>query len=521
MILISSGAYVEQDLSYEVGRIPPSFLPLGNKRLYEHQVSFLSTLAQDIYISLPESFEIPIFDKLKLEQLNVNVIHVPDNLSLGDSVMFSWTAAGLPLESLTILHGDTLFIDFLLSGCDFISVHKNVGSYRRGIVAFGSKKHFSSDFVSGKELVISGVFSFLHPHKLMQGILKSKGDFIEGVEYYAAIYSLEERHDGLWLDFGHLHSFFRSRSLMTTQRAFNNLKIEPRTVTKSSNNASKIAAESNWFSNIPDSLRLHTPALISKYCITDDTPSYTTEYLYNLPLSDLLVYGDLSNSAWHSILSVAKEVSFDFSKYNKIDIDVDSLNLLYLEKTLQRVNDIKSTDFQYALHEFETQEGITLYDIALITSRFIRRPEPSDVGVVHGDFCFSNILYDSRTHGLKLLDPRGLNSKGENCIYGDIRYDIAKLYHSVVGCYDYIIASRYKIEDDNCLNFYDNKLSVLENYFDEIFFFSKDFNKIEILAINVHLFISMLPLHYDRPDRQKAMLLNSYRLYKKLMELAL
>lgn len=37
MILITSAKYSLPDFSLEFGEIPPSFLPLGNKRLYEYQ----------------------------------------------------------------------------------------------------------------------------------------------------------------------------------------------------------------------------------------------------------------------------------------------------------------------------------------------------------------------------------------------------------------------------------------------------------------------------------------------------
>ena len=53
--------------------------------------------------------------------------------------------------------------------------------------------------------------------------------------------------------------------------------------------------------------------------------------------------------------------------------------------------------------------------------------------IMHGDFCLSNILYDLRSRICKLLDPRG--SFGASGIYGDPRYDVAKLYHSVYGLY--------------------------------------------------------------------------------------
>ena len=42
MLSITSGEYVESELFAEFGRIPPAFLPVGNKRLYTHQISQLA-----------------------------------------------------------------------------------------------------------------------------------------------------------------------------------------------------------------------------------------------------------------------------------------------------------------------------------------------------------------------------------------------------------------------------------------------------------------------------------------------
>jgi hypothetical protein len=49
---------------------------------------------------------------------------------------------------------------------------------------------------------------------------------------------------------------------------------------------------------------------------------------------------------------------------------------------------------------------------------------------------------------------------------------------------------------------------------------SEQFNvsKIELYAMQIHLFISMLPLHADRPDRQLGFIGNAYRLYDQLIK---
>lgn len=89
MILITSAAYVDQEFVSEIGLIPPSFLPVQNRRLYELQVEMLreQDLNDDIHLSIPESFNINVYDEKKIKDLGVNIIRVPDGLSLGESVM--------------------------------------------------------------------------------------------------------------------------------------------------------------------------------------------------------------------------------------------------------------------------------------------------------------------------------------------------------------------------------------------------------------------------------------------------
>ncbi|ECP3589223.1 hypothetical protein FZH48_26620, partial [Salmonella enterica] len=90
----------------------------------------------------------------------------------------------------------------------------------------------------------------------------------------------------------------------------------------------------------------------------------------------------------------------------------------------------------------------SIKDIAYITSEFIKPVCEDDIIITHGDFCFSNILYDFRSQRIKLIDPRGINFYNELSIWGDIRYDLAKLNHSVIGRYDLIIAEHFSLAFD-------------------------------------------------------------------------
>ena len=59
MFLIMSGDYIDQEFQSEFGRIPPSFLPLGNKRLFQHQIKLAPHNTQ-VYLTIPESYQISV-----------------------------------------------------------------------------------------------------------------------------------------------------------------------------------------------------------------------------------------------------------------------------------------------------------------------------------------------------------------------------------------------------------------------------------------------------------------------------
>lgn len=111
---------------------------------------------------------------------------------------------------------------------------------------------------------------------------------------------------------------------------------------------------------------------------------------------------------------------------------------------------------------------------------------------MHGDFCFSNILYDSRSNRIKTIDPRGVTPNGKISIYGNIYYDIAKLSHSVIGLYDFIIAGYFKVS----LNGGEVKLEVsvsekhilIQNYFTELVREKFSLTPKQLIAMQIQLF---------------------------------
>ena len=58
MFLITSGAYLHEEMKSEFGTIPPTFLPLGNRKLIHFQLELVEKYFpnQPIYISVPRKF---------------------------------------------------------------------------------------------------------------------------------------------------------------------------------------------------------------------------------------------------------------------------------------------------------------------------------------------------------------------------------------------------------------------------------------------------------------------------------
>ena len=133
-----------------------------------------------------------------------------------------------------------------------------------------------------------------------------------------------------------------------------------------------------------------------------------------------------------------------------------------------------------------------------------------EFSVIHGDLCFANIMVDENYSFIKVIDPRG--KFGNFDIYGDFRYELAKLFHSVDGKYDFIIKDLFKINyksEENEVNYsIINRVRTFDLYqtFLEVFkeAIGNDLKKIEL--IEALLFLTMIPLHNESFEHQLVML---------------
>lgn len=521
MFLIMSAAYIGQELQSEFGKLPPSFLPLGNRRLFQHQFK-LAPQGVKRYLSIPESYSVSTTDTNWLKKQNVEVIKTPDNLSIGASLVAALNLTehtlGTPLH---VLFGDTLFTE-LPNGDDIIGVSDVTDSYNWAVVTNDDLQWLQDcDNIEMKDNnIVNGYFKFSSPRLLMKSVTQSNWNFLEGLNLYHQNITLTPVFSEHWLDFGHVNTYYRSKANFTTQRAFNELKVTPNWVEKSSKKISKIAAEANWFAQLPFSLRGYTPQYLG--CVEHDKKiTYRLEYLHQTALNELYVFSELPATIWGKVLKGA----IDFLKSCQLEIapegtNHNSLNELFNNKTLSRLNEYcgENNIELDELWDFNSERSISLRDV--VEHSIVNIPSSDDnwpKTVLHGDFCFSNILYDFRAGRVKTIDPRGTTHDGKMTIYGDIRYDIAKLSHSIIGMYDWIIAGYYSVEiSKRKINFQidePKQHKIIQQRFVEMIKDEFGISPVSLMAMQVQLFLSMLPLHSDDKDRQKALLSNAFRLY--------
>ena len=517
--IIASAAYVDSEMQVEFGPLPPAFLPLGNRRLFVHQATLLRRAFDRVTLTLPAGFTPDEADGHALADLDVDVVHVPEGRSLGESLAHAIRAAAPDASPLALLYGDALFEGIDLHATDCVTALPTAPAGYRW-----SRVHIDGGAVAApspaaREAALTGYFQFADPAALVDAIERRGGDFVAGLLDYNAARPLRVLPAGRWHDFGHVGTYHRSRRSVTTQREFNQLTLDRRTVVKSGEPPRKIDAEARWFEGLPPALRLHTPAWLGRR----SDGGYALEYLHLPTLAEMFVFGRLHGATWARVFEACDEFLGVCAAHPAPPDDAPVGDGLYLPKTLARLE-------SYArAAAIDLAAPCRLDDVWLPSLEAIARacaaaipPAPEGLRcLVHGDFCFSNIFYDARADVVRVIDPRGVDGADRPTMYGDLRYDVAKLYHSAIGRYDVILAGAYRLRSDGPLQL---SLELPETAaaaaaaaaFLDRRFVGLTTAEAASLPASVLLFLSMLPLHGDDPSRQRALLANALRLYRRL-----
>jgi len=270
---------------------------------------------------------------------------------------------------------------------------------------------------------------------------------------------------------------------------------------------------------LPDDLQALTPRILQHKNINGEL-QIVQEYYGYPTLAELYVYGGVDAETWESILRKVMRVHREFGNYCG-ELSADEIYDMYIGKTCERLEALIRQDgswnslFHRPKIEYNRKVLKNIYEILpeliLIVQKISRSGQ---IHIIHGDFCFSNILFDVNNQIIRLIDPRG--HFGRKGIYGDSRYDIAKLRHSISGLYDFIVADMFSIAETapgvfSGQVFVNGIQEPLERYFDQLLV-DQGYSLKEIRLIEGLLFVSMLPYHQDQPRRQKMFFLTGLSL---------
>jgi hypothetical protein len=455
-----------------------------------------------------------------------------------DTILASLQAGleDVPTDSaVNVILGDTLILDDC-SERDVIFTSDRIDEARTWCLVEtrpdGEITHFfDKELVSlDRKLAVAGYYCLSSSEHLKaavrQAIQNGRSQISDALAFYQIERPLFSKTTTRWFDFGHVDGIVKAKYALLDTRFFNSLRVDEvrGIIEKRSTNKEKLKDEAFWFEQLPSQLKIFTPRLIRHW--EDGENYHIQQEMYGYPtLAELYLYSDMSVGAWRAALRKLLSVHSHFSGVFG-DLDVRHFENIYREKTWSRLDKLKTQSPDWARlleQEYVTINDETYAGLPLLRDKInrkldtlIRSAKPT---VVHGDYCFSNILFDPSTHFVRVIDPRG--RFGVQSIFGDPRYDIAKLRHSAVGLYDFINSGFFRVEDCDggafrCQIFEREHTREVAYFFDELVQ-EHGYRPTDIRLIEALLFLSMVPLHADYPMKQKMFFINGLRLMNQAL----
>jgi len=518
------------------------FAPINGRPIVHWSLSYLLEQGfRRVIIGLPSGeTRLPRFLHQAFgSQLELEFVYVSEDHGPGFTLL-NCLCRLAPHESSLVVLGDTLFqfpevvadSDFARS---FVLTHPVLDAKRWCLANVDADRHVTAladkpDENPGAWPALIGVYYF---HEVRAARESLEDELAEGVN------SLEMRHalepyirsrqlDGYpaaeWFDCGNPDLLTSSRRRLLQARSFNELEVDELlgTLTKRSQHREKLISEIHYYRQLPWDAATFFPRLVNHSIAPEDT-FMTLEYYGCDTLSEFWVFKEHNSRQWERIFQSLSRIMDLLGRYT-VNLSTAGTFNFYWTKTLDRIWAFsqQGAGFQSLVAAKELRlNGTTLRGWPVIQAELeqqVRRLSANTAGrLIHGDLCFPNILFDQVSHIFKLIDPRG--SFGESGIFGDPRYDVAKLLHSIDGGYDLLIHDMFALSrDDNDITlqqfFPENQGDVLA-VFETVF--GTRFDIREVRLLEGLLFLSMCSLHQENSQRQTAMFMIGLRLVNEAL----
>lgn len=537
-VLIPAAKVVEKELQ-SIGMLPAIIYPINKKIVFDYLYNQYNAICDSLDIICYEKAD-KVHRRLKnYHDSRIHICYLPELGDLGQTVYFGLSDEDEPvlinfadtivMESMSDIEMDTFYYSE-----DFVSSTWTYFKINEGIITDIHDKEEA--YVSDKrEKLFIGVFMF-SSSKLLKSCLREAvesrkqggiNSFYRALQLYSERCPLKAVRTEKWFDIGHIDKYYNTK-LEVKAREFNHISIDKDRgiLKKTSDDKDKFIGEIKWYLKLPADIEYVRPRIFD-YSTSYVAPYVDMEYYAYHTVHELYLYGDLKYNQWHDLFSRIKFICSDFKRYTLKDEKIrESLEDMYLRKTMQRFQKLSEDKRFSAFFEKQIQingrKFISLTGVIELLKNLIPSMlyDVNEFCIIHGDLCFANMMVDSNCSFVKVIDPRGKFGKYD--IYGDSRYELAKLFHSLDGKYDYIIKDLFTVEYDTECAVIDYTINTRVRDYDLFELFKSvfsdeikdDFDK--IVLIEALLFLSMIPLHGESFDHQIVMLATGMELLARV-----
>lgn len=544
-LLILSSGQVSRNLVGELGPIFTSNIPLPGGLFLDKLLIATCETYEEVFCTLDKSKE-ALGSILEAKYTNLNVHYGLHTRSIAETILNFLKEGNASFATLDIVYGDTFSTSLFTEAeeKDIIFIADSDGSDEWDHVNRdkSGKLNFFNQSAELREFCMTGGFRIINPglfltsleesvrsNSQLKEVARNSKDFHHALEIYDSKLSTPFmlKKDPTWKDLGHRRTYFKQRReyISNGARVFNSLDFDLKAgwVTKRGMRG-KIDEEIRWFESIPDSLRHYIPNL--KRLKGED--SYAIQYIPSIPLNEHWISENPNRDFWIDLLESLEDMLASFSDVTEnltLDEVVSSKRSVYLDKVISRSRILTDRAKGNSSDDLDGLNSDYLNSVILKTAESvlyageIASNLPS-WSFIHGDLCFSNIIYDQISDNPKLIDPRG--SFGKSGIFGDPTYELLKLSQCVLGDYDYLAANLYKLnvnKDEMTLDLPQTKEHEWFKFLFKEFLEKKlcslglDYNTFR--ALEAGLFLSAAPLHFEN-SRWIALVLKAREIMREI-----
>ena len=538
-VIIPSAKLVPEELQ-KLGKLPAIIYPINQKIAFDYIYDQYKDLHTKVDIICYENAdkverrlrkvignEIKVRKLPELHDLGYTILYAIENIDEPVVINFADTIVMDPIADIS---GDAFFYQE-----DYMSETWTYFDEESGIVTNIYDKETINEEIKKKLFV--GVFKIINTYDFRECLRnavqqknKKMNSFYHALELYSQKHPMQAVLTNNWFDIGHEDKYYNSK-LEVRAREFNHITIDKNRgiLKKTSDDKDKFIGEIKWYLKLPADVEYVRPRIFN-YSTSYVDPYVSMEYYAYHTVHELFLYGDLTLQQWIDIFNRIRFVCDDFKRYTVRDANIrPALEEMYLTKTLQRFEKMKKDERFVTFFEspiiVNGERYLPLNEIIIALEKVIPEMlyDVDSFNIIHGDLCFANIMVDSNFSFIKVIDPRG--KFGTYDIYGDFRYELAKLFHSVDGKYDFIIKDLFDLDYNSETARINYRIQNRKRDFNLYKVFLDTFSaevcgelkKIEL--IEALLFLSMIPLHGESIRHQMVMLGTGLEILNRVIDI--